>query len=54
MERTKNEVLRTATLNYLRDLDVSNGIDAELIEAELLEIVRDTYTNENSIKQKDG
>lgn len=52
MERTKNEVLSSTTKGYLRDLDTSNGIDTELIEAELLEIIRNAFELENSIKQK--
>ena len=50
MERTKNEVLRTTTMDYLKDLDTSNGIDEELIESELLQSIRNEFEIENSRK----
>lgn len=52
MDRTKNEVLYSATSEYLKDLDISNGIDSDLIEAELLDIIRQEFELENAVKPK--
>lgn len=52
MERTKNEVLCSATLDYIKNLDTSNGIDPDLIEAELLDAIRQEFEIENSVKPK--
>ena len=52
MERTKNQVLRTTTLNYLKTLDLSNPPDAYQIESELLDKIREAFELENSVKEK--
>jgi len=52
MERTINTVLRSATSDYLRDLDTSGGLDTVSIEAELLDKMRREFEIENALKEK--
>lgn len=49
---TINIVLDTVTSDYLNNLDVSNGIDSDLIEAELLEQICLKFDIENGVRPK--
>ena len=50
--RTKSQVLRKTTLDYLSTLDPDNPADPATIESELLAQVEQQFDLENSVKQK--
>lgn len=52
MERTKNQVLRSVTLDYLKGVDRQITPEPEKIEAELLNEIRLEFEIENSVKEK--
>ena len=52
MERTKNQVLRSVTLDYLKGVDKQTPPEPEKIEAELLNEIRLAFEIENSVKEK--
>lgn len=52
MERTKNDVLFSTTQLYLDKLDIANPPDADIIEAQLLELIRFEFELENAVKPR--
>ena len=52
MEHTINDVLRVTTLNYLQKINISAPPPPAVVEAELLDDLKVSFSMENQMKTK--